>query len=127
MKVRGTVKFSSPSAVQSALSISGYIYEKGMIIVDIPEMGYLDIPAYYGLSLPWIQVQPTWEVWIDFEPDQNRFVMTGIHNTGAISDTDMFLLSLPAGTFKITIGNNTLETDGATSWKLNGASLEVKV
>lgn len=119
---------SKPSEVSAFLSSRGQIYKNGMIIVDIPEKKLTNIVCRYGLSIPWIQLQVGWKVWVmpTFMHDR-RWIVFGIEETGLITDNDVLLFDLPPGNMKITIGNNTIETDGLTSTKINGPNHEVLV
>lgn len=120
------VKKAKPSEVTAALALKGQTYEKGMIIIDIPEKKLTDIICRYALSVPWIQLQPGWKIWAKptFQ-GQRRWIVTGIEETGNITDNDVLLFDLPAGNMKIKIGTNTIETDGSTSVKINGTNHEV--
>jgi len=123
------VKIGVPSSVETFLATKGQSnIDSKMVIIDIEEEGLFDIPAFNGLAIN-IQLQPNWIVWVMTpKGSDGRYVILGIHDNGVtLANDEMIKLDFPTGKAKITIGNNTIETDGSTSWKFNGTTLEVNV
>jgi len=102
-KYVAVAKIVNPSLVSARMSSEGGIAHNGSIYCEIPEMGFFDpdlIYCRYGLSLPYIKIQPGWTLWVEPSVDgDSRWVYTGIADCGGSvvpADTDQMILQFAA-------------------------------
>jgi len=102
-KYVAVAKIVNPSLVSARMSSEGGIAHNGAIYCEIPEMGFFDpdlVYCRYGLSLPYIKIQPGWTLWVEPSVDgDSRWVYTGIADCGdAIvpADADQMILQFAA-------------------------------
>lgn len=102
-KYVATAKIVNPSLVTSRCNSEGGEYHDGAIYCEIPEMGFFDphlIYCRYGLSIPFIKIQPGWKLLVEPTIDDDmRWFYTGIADCGGSihpADADQMILQFAA-------------------------------
>ena len=99
-KCYATAMITDPSAVTAKCSALGQVAHKGAIFCSIPELGFEGVNLVYcryGMSIPYIQVQQGWKLWVEptILPD-SRWVYTGFADCDNINpaSADQFYIQL---------------------------------
>jgi hypothetical protein len=99
-KYLATAIITDPSLVSAQAASRGDVADPGAIYCSIPEAGFMPpnlIYCRYGLSIPYMRIQPNWKVWV--EPSVNtdeRWIFTGIADCAGetVTSADQLLIKL---------------------------------
>ncbi len=126
------VMISDPTAVKNKCLSTGQLYDNGAIFVSCPEIGMEGtnlIYCRYCLSIPYVQVQVGWYVWI--EPtidDTERWIYVGIADAGGIDvaskQNQMMIAFLNGVLYATTAGQLLLSSESATEPFVLGNELQ---
>ena len=98
MKRIAIAKITTPADVQAQLALTGDVYDKGAIFVEIAEEGMTNQLIYcrYGLSIPYYEVQVNEKVLVEHtsgtEIKPERFFYTGIVDSTGTIPTESYAL-----------------------------------
>lgn len=101
-KAIAKANITEPAAVQARCTAEGELYKEGSIYCEIYELGFFApqlIYCRYGLSIPYIRVQPGWTLLV--EPtvgEDGRWFFTGIADCGSLTpvDADQMIMQFAA-------------------------------
>jgi hypothetical protein len=130
-KAIAKANITEPAAVQARCTAEGELYKEGSIYCEIYELGFFApqlIYCRYGLSIPYIRVQPGWTLLV--EPtvgEDGRWFFTGIADCGSLTpiDADQLLIQLASQViYASTAGKIHLSSKTASQPFVNGTNLQ---